>query len=114
MSFYKGESPDPEVWDREPPLTCRECGTEDNVSEVPIQNFTGIDVFPLCGSCCADQVTACPDCKELIWQDEGIRVFTSSNLYCTACAKQHGVVVQGLEQAARIDVDRDEFNITRR
>jgi hypothetical protein len=60
---------------------CAECG-EDAVIELLMQG--SFFEVPLCGAC-ADQLTECPGCEQLIWQRNGTRIYSSPNLYCPRC-----------------------------
>ncbi len=56
------------------------------------EDATGVHVIDckdvaLCLDCLHSDVTECPGCERLIWQKDGHRVYSSPNLYCSACAK---------------------------
>ena len=65
-------------------------------------------VTPLCGECSDHQTTLCPTCHRRIWQQDGVRIFCSGDLYCAPCAAEHPGLIRGREAASRADVDRDD------
>jgi hypothetical protein len=67
---------------------------------------------PLCSDCAHDLTTKCRMCERTMWQSEGERIFSTSDLYCRACAKPW--ITAHLETAAKKDSERDTFNERRR
>lgn len=90
---------------------CRGCG-EAADRAVRIQGAWA-DI-PLCRDCVDDLTTICPQCEQRIWQARGVRLYTTSSLYCDSCAKQHPVVADDRNRAAWADEARDEMNERRR
>lgn len=89
---------DPLETTRDDGAACYECG-DDAVIGVLLQGHTH-DV-PLCGNCAENAVTDCAGCDQAIWSRHGIRLFSSSRLYCQRCVES----VPGMV---------DYFNLVRR
>ena len=92
---------------------CYCCG-EYAVTVVPIVEGTRIAERALCGDCYETFVATCPDCEYRIWVKDGERLYASADLYCADCKKHHQPYARDLEQAAKADIDRDDFNIVGR
>lgn len=91
--------------------SCALCGDD----AVEVREVEG-KRLPLCGSCCDEQITNCPDCQTTIFQANGVRVFSAPELYCHACSRTYPHMQAGYIQELRADETRDEdtFNRTRR
>jgi hypothetical protein len=82
---------------------CSLCG--DDAVWSPLVNGHEIN---LCGDCTDDQTTVCPSCHTRIYQQDGIRLYSTTSLYCASCAHQHPALIEGREAASCADVDRDD------
>src|SRR5688572_19972283 len=95
-------------------VACELCGDSATCAK-PIQGFD--HPMPLCDRCDDTQVAECADsdCGAWFLADQGVRIYSTSSLYCPQCAREHDRVMEGLERESRRDMDRDDhFDQVRR
>lgn len=93
---------------------CVICG-DDAVWAPTIAEGSLLKDVPLCGDCTDDKTAICPGCDHRIWQADGVRVYSTPDLYCRPCAdKKEAAFVAGWLSEHRRDVNRDDFNDRRR
>lgn len=88
---------------------CDRCG-DDSVWAPTILEGSRFSDVPLCGACTDDLTTICPDCNHRIWQQDGIRITGSPDLYCRQCASRDATLTAEFIRESR----RDEANDARR
>jgi hypothetical protein len=69
---------------------------------------------PLCEACESDAVCHCPACDQLIFQNDGIRVYSDPDLYCRRCGEIKNAAIAASQIAHRRDVERDDMDSVRR
>lgn len=109
ISYDNWKSTEP----NEPGPACELCGDRANWA-IPVQGSDHYPVF-LCEKCEHDKLCNCEDCGDVIWQKDGIRVYSSPSLYCHSCAAKHPQLILGREIEAKRDEERDRaFDDVRR
>lgn len=86
------------------PLLCDVCG-EDRVTRVlSIHGMT--DPYRLCRECEHDDTAICGQCGVRLFQEDGVRLYSSPTLFCSSCASQHPAIVDGLHRELMADMNR--------
>jgi hypothetical protein len=87
-------------------VECQGCGESGDAVAGPVMVVGRSYPVPLCRECEDNLTFICPDCDRRIWTEQGIRVYSTANLYCGPCGRQHPAVAESIE--------RDSFNEARR
>jgi hypothetical protein len=86
---------------------CHMCG-DDAVWMPMIAEGSILVDRPLCGGCTDDLTTLCPTCDHRIWQADGVRIYSSPDLYCRTCAEAHPAMRLSADRESRRDIARDD------